>query len=155
MKKDVRLFNVLFPIWLFYLWPTFLWLLILPLNFIVDSLAIWLSAKHQQFPAPGALWRRSILPTWVIGFASDLLGAAVIYPIFILLAEITDLNLIAFPATTLVSIPGVIVAGFAIYWLNRLLTFRKSGLEPAQIHKLCLHLAIFTAPYTFLIPLYG
>ena len=64
-------------------------------------------------------------------------------------------NLVLFPGTTLISIPGVIVAGLAIYWLNRLLTFRKGDLEKDEIHRLCLHLAIFTAPYTFLIPLYG
>lgn len=34
-------------------------------------------------------------------------------------------------------------------------TLGKSELEPEAIHSLCLHLAIFTVPYTTLIPIYG
>jgi hypothetical protein len=156
MKKQVRLYNVLFPVWMFYLYPTVLWLLILPANFIIDSLVIYFSARKQGVCEPGALWRKKILPAWIIGFCSDFVGGIVVFLLYLLLVEIPWMpNLILFPGTTLVSIPGVVVAGFAIYWLNRLLTFRKSDLEPAQIHKICLHLALFTAPYTFLIPLYG
>lgn len=156
MKKQVRLYNVLFPVWMFYLWPSPLWLLILPANFVIDSLVIYFSARSQLLLQPGSLWKKKILPVWGIGFLSDLIGSGVVFLLYMLLVEIPWMpNLVLFPGTTLVSIPGVIVAGFAIYWLNRLLTFRNCGLKKAEIHRLCLHLAIFTAPYTFLIPLYG
>lgn len=153
-KRSVRLYNVLFPIWFFYFFPT-VWLLILPVNFLVDSLVLWLSAKRQGIEDKMTLWKKHILPVWGIGFLSDLVGAGLIYLIYMILAPFPLINLHLFPGTTLLSIPGVILAGYLIYYLNKKLAFRKSSLDPAAIHKLCLHLAIFTAPYTMLIPLYG
>ena len=58
-----------------------------------------------------------------------------------------------FPGATLYALPGVALAGVLLYWLNRLLSFRKTGLEKRQLHKLCLAIALFTAPYLMLIPL--
>ena len=159
MKKDnsVRLYNVMFPIWFLFFFPV-LWLVMLPVNFGVDSLVLMLSAKKQQVEDRKALWKKHILPVWGIGFLSDLIGAAVLIPLYLLIVEspLVDsfLNPVYFPGSIITAIPGVILAGFMIYILNRKLTFRKSTLDPAVIHKLCLHLAIFTAPYTMLIPLY-
>ena len=152
--RSVRLYNVMFPIWFFFFFPI-VWLLILPVNFLVDSLVVLLSAKRQKLETPKSLWKKHILPVWGIGFLSDLLGAGLTFGLYLLLAEIPHLNLHLFPGATLISIPGTIAAGVLIYFLNKKLTFRKSQLDPMAIHKLCLHLAIFTAPYTMLIPLYG
>ena len=159
MKKDnsIRLYNVMFPIWFFFFLPI-TWLLILPVNFGVDSLVLMLSARKQQVEDKKALWKKHILPVWGIGFLSDLIGAGLVFLIYLAVAESplvdTWMNPVLFPGTTIISIPGVILAGFMIYILNKKLTFRKSTLAAAVIHKLCLHLAIFTAPYTMLIPLY-
>ena len=159
MKKDnsIRLYNVMFPIWFFFFLPI-TWLLILPVNFGVDSLVLMLSARKQQVEDKKALWKKHILPVWGIGFLSDLIGAGLVFLIYLAVAESplvdTLMNPVLFPGTTIISIPGVILAGFMIYILNKKLTFRKSTLDAAVIHKLCLHLAIFTAPYTMLIPLY-
>lgn len=156
MKKDhsIRLYNVMFPIWFFFFFPA-VWLLILPVNFAVDSLVLWLSARKQQLPERKALWKEHILPVWGIGFLCDLIGAGLTFGLYLPLAEISSLNLHLFPGATLLSIPGTVLAGVLIYFLNRKLTFRKSTLDAGAIHALCLHLAIFTAPYTMLIPLYG
>ena len=156
MKKDIRLYNMVFPIWLMFLWPTPLWLLILPANFLIDRLVLYGSSRYHKLPDRGILWKRHIFPVWIIGFLSDFLSAGLVFLIYIILENQPAVsNLILFPGTTLISIPGVMLAGGLIYLLNRIFTFRNSGLEPAQIHRLCLHLAIFTAPYAFLIPLYG
>ena len=158
-RKDVRLYNVLFPIWFLLFFPQ-IWLIMLSVNFIVDSLVIYFSARRQQLDGGLALWKKHILPVWGIGFLSDLLGALLVVILYFVWCGfdaqgIELLNPILFPGTTLIAIPGVLLAGWLIYWLNRKLTFRKSDLDPIVIHKLCLHLALFTAPYTMLIPLYG
>ena len=159
MKKDnsVRLYNIMFPIWFLLLFPP-LWLVILPVNFGVDSLVLMLSARKQQVEDRKALWKKHILPVWGIGFLSDILGAVLLFGLYLLIVESplvdTWLNPVLFPGSVITAIPGVILAGFLIYILNKKLTFRKSQLDPAVIHRLCLHLAIFTAPYTMLIPLY-
>lgn len=159
-KNDVRLYNVLFPIWFFFLFPQ-IWLVMLPVNFIVDSLVVYLSARRQGLSDRSGLWNKHILPVWVIGFLSDLIGAVLVVILYFVLCGLDILgiasyfNPILFPGTTLIALPGVILAGFMIYWLNRKLTFRNSDLDPQAIHRLCLHLALWTAPYTMLIPLYG
>ena len=93
-----------------------------------------------------------------IGLLSDLIGAVLIFVIYLIVAAIPwfaeFVNPIRFPGTALISIPGVILSGIMIYFLNKNLTFRESNLTSNQIHKLCLHLALWTAPYTMLISLY-
>ena len=159
MKQDrsIRLYNVMFPIWFFFFLPP-IWLVMLPVNFGVDTLVLMLSARHQQVEDQKALWKKHILPVWGIGFLSDLIGAGLVFLIYLVVAESplvdTWMNPVLFPGTTIISIPGVVLAGVMIYILNKKLTFRKSTLDAAVIHKLCLHLAVFTAPYTMLIPLY-
>ena len=153
-KRCIRLYNVLFPIWFLFFFPQ-MWLIVLPVNFLVDSLVLYLSAKRQGVDDLVPLWKQYILPVWGVGFVSDLLGAGLIFAIYTAVADIPGFNPVLFPGTTLISIPGVVLAGFAIYFLNKKLTFRKSFMDPAVIHRLCLHLAIVTAPYTMLIPLYG
>lgn len=156
-KNSIKLYNVMFPIWFFFFFPI-VWLIILPVNFLVDSLVLWLSAKRQQVDQRKTLWKKNILPVWGIGFLSDLIGAGLVFLIYLIVAESplvdTWMNPVYFPGTCIISLPGVALAGWLIYILNKKLTFRKSQLDPAVIHKLCLHLAIFTAPYTMLIPLY-
>ena len=156
-NRSIRLYNVMFPIWFFFFLPP-IWLVMLPVNFGVDTLVLMLSARRQQVEDRKALWKKHILPVWGIGFLSDLIGAGLVFLIYLVVAESplvdTWMNPVLFPGTTIISIPGVVLAGVMIYILNRKLTFRKSALDPAVIHKLCLHLAVFTAPYTMLIPLY-
>ena len=153
-RQSVRLYNVMFPIWFFYFFPV-AWILILPVNFLVDSLVVLISARCQRMEGCRKIWKQYILPVWGVGFLADLLGAGVTFILYLLLVEVSPINLHFFPGATLLSIPGVALAGVLIYVFNRKLTFRKSQLDPVAIHKLCLHLAIFTAPYTMLIPLYG
>ena len=57
--RSVRLYNVMFPIWFFFFFPI-VWLLILPVNFLVDSLVVLLSAKRQKLDTPKALWKKKL-----------------------------------------------------------------------------------------------
>ena len=154
MKREIRLYNVMFPIWFFFLWPVPFWLIILPINFAFDSLVLWLAAKKKQIQEK--IWKKSILRIWLIGFLSDQLGAGLIF-LMMLAVDKLGLNwdIFLFPGTTLFSLPGVLLAGLLIYRLNSRFSFRKTNLTAAEIHFLSLALAIFTAPYAMLIPLYG
>jgi hypothetical protein len=152
MRKDVKLYNVMFPIWFYFLFPQ-VWLIILVVNFIVDSLVVYCSAKRQQLPDSIVIWKKHILPVFLMGFVSDLIGAVLVFLVYLVYVAICGLqNPILFPANLLISLPGVVLAGWMIYVLNKKMTFRESDLDPAVIHRFCLHLALFTAPYTMLIP---
>lgn len=155
MKKDTKLYNVLFPIWFFLLFPQ-TWLLILPVNFIVDSLVLILSFKYLKLGDIKCLWKKSILKVFAIGFISDILGALLTLGVMLLTDWLLPaVNTALFPGTTLIALPGVILAGFLIYILNKRFSFKKTEIELNYVKKICLYLAVFTAPYTMLIPLYG
>ncbi len=61
MKKTVKLYNVMMPIWLMLLFPTYLWLLILPVNFLIDSLVVAITASVRRIGATWRVWKASIL----------------------------------------------------------------------------------------------
>lgn len=156
MKKPVRLNNILFPIWLFWLLPTYVWLIILPANFVIDSLVLVITMNVFRLENKLSVWKHSILKVWIVGFVSDFIGAAAILGIMLVVdSVIPRFNTMLFPGTTLISLPGAVLAGVLIYFLNRRFSFTKCGLSAAQIQKLSLALAVFTAPYAMMIPLYG
>lgn len=156
MTEKNRLYNILFPIWLFWLWPTVLWLVILPANFVIDTLVLVIAAYLLHLRPLFTVWKCSILKIWVIGFVGDFLGAALILAIMLLIdATGLHINTMLFPWTTLISIPGVMLSGWLIFWGNKHFSFQKLGLNAVQLHRLSLALAVFTAPYAMMIPLYG
>ena len=167
MKKkptEIRLYNVLFPTWfLLYLFPSWLIPAMLAGNFIIDSLVFFLTARWQRLDNPLVLWKRVILRIWLFGFASDILGALLNLVVYALqgvmqsagLLDLSVWNPMLFPAATITALPGVLLAGWLIYWFNRKFTCPRIGIDPATTHKLCLAFAIVTAPYAMLIPLYG
>ena len=161
MKKEVRLYNIFFPLWFLVLcWPLLvpsipILLLLLPLNFAFDSLVLLVTAKVLGLEYKARLWKKSIVPIWLLGFLSDFLGAGLVGLIVYLYDGGLTGDSLFFPAATFLALPGVFFAGFLIYTLNRFLSFRKSGLEKEKLHRLCLSLALFTAPYLMMIPIYG
>lgn len=156
-RKDcARLYNVLFPMWMFYLFPSWLWLVILPANFVIDSLMLCLAMRQLEISGRREIWRKSIFRIWAVGFLSDFLGALLTLGLMLLIdAFHLSWDVYLFPGTTLLAIPGIVLSGILIYALNKRYAFAKCISNERQIHKLSLALAIFTAPYAMLIPLYG
>ena len=155
-KHGIRLYNVLFPAWMFYLFPSWLWLFILPANFAVDSLVLCLAMRRLGIAGRREIWRKSILRIWAFGFLSDFLGALLTLGLMLTIdAFHLTWDIYLFPGTTLLAIPGVVLSGVLIYLLDRRYAFAKCLSDERQIHELSLALAFFTAPYAMLIPLYG
>ncbi len=158
MKKDVRLYNVMFPIWFLILaWPLFSlmapWLLlILPANFAIDSLVVLVAAWRMKLPERWKLWRRAIWKVWLLGFLCDAAGGLLIAGLCMAVEGGITANAIRFPTATLYALPGVALSGVLLYWANRWLSFRKAGLAPGQLRRMCLAIALCTAPYTMLLP---
>lgn len=81
MKKDVKLYNMIFPLWtLFFLPPA--WLVVLPANFVIDSLVFRLAAKVSKLQGVASLYKKSILKIWGFGFLADIIGAAFLFLAF-------------------------------------------------------------------------
>ena len=156
MTRKNRLYNILFPIWLFYLLPTGVWLIILVANFLIDSLVLYLASKYLRIREYLPLWQRSIPRIWGIGFVGDFLGALLILALELIRNELfPEWNTFYFPGATLIALPGVAISVLCIFFLDRRYAFVKTDLDELTVTKLSRILAIFTAPYAMLIPLYG
>ena len=46
--RSTRLYNILFPIWLLVFLPTYIWLFLIPANYLIDALVLWLSLKKTN-----------------------------------------------------------------------------------------------------------
>lgn len=159
MKREIRLYNVLFPLWALLLFPA-AWLYVLPGNFVIDSLVLVIAMAALHYTGKWAVWKSAILKVWIIGFAADLAGAGLTFGLtmlggILLPGQLSDAFVEAvyfIPGAQLLVLPGIFLAGVLIYWLNRWLSFRRTELDPQQVKRLSLILAIATAPYTMLIP---
>ena len=161
-NKTTRLYNIILPIWLLVWWPSWLWLLLIPANYLVDSLVSYLSMKKLGIED---CRQKTLKHSWkicLIGFLSDFAGAAFLLAVLYL----TDIILpneageaIAYGLSwkpnlysVLIILTAIAISGFLIYVLNRRMLKKDPDLSPEQVQKIALNLAIFTAPYLFLIP---
>ena len=157
IQKDIKLYNVMFPIWFLIIFPI-TWLIILPVNFIIDSVVLLISAKLLKLTNLKEVYKKTILKVWLIGFASDFVGAGILF-----LSTSGSgvwyeyLNAVSWnPFDNWFSILYVafatVVAGLLIYLGNLKLVFRGLELEVRNKKILALALAVFTAPYVFFYP---
>ena len=141
-NKGARLYNILFPIWMLLLFPV-VWLIVLPGNFIFDSIVLLIAMAALKITERRAWYKRYILKIFCFGMLSDFIGAG-----FLLL--MMGLDLYSFNIELLLTIPAVIISAVMIFVFNYFITFRD--LEKPERRKMALIFAIATAPYTFAIP---
>ncbi len=142
-KKEIRLYNVLFPIWMLLIIPT-AWIAVLPANFIVDSLVLLITAKKIGILEKG-IYKKHILRVWIFGFIADLIGAG------ILLGSLYIFEDFFRGDELIITLPAMLVSAVMIFLFNYRFSF--SDVDKGARLRMALSFAIFTAPYTFLIPL--
>ena len=148
MKNDIKLYNVLFPFWMLLLVPS-LWLIILPGNFVIDSLVLLAAMAIFKIADRKRWYKKYIVPIFSFGILADLIGSG-----YMLLMVV--LNVSRMGDEWYLTVPAILIAAAAIFLLNYFVTFRRE--DKAIRLKMALTFAIVTAPYTFLIPsswLYG
>lgn len=143
MKKDVRLYNVLFPVWMLLTLPT-IWYIVIPGNFLIDSLVLFLAMKAMKIEEKWEFYRSHIVPVFLLGFLADILAAVPMW-----LGVYLDLGG-TYGDSPLLTVPGVLLAGGMIYVFDYYVSFRK--LKKPLRRNLALTFALATAPYTYLIP---
>ena len=147
-NKEVRLYNVLFPLWFLMVFPA-AWLIVLPGNFLIDSLVLLISLRVLKITDRKSWYKQHILPIFGFGMLADVIGAAFLFLMMIL--EVYDIR-----NELLLTIPAMLISAGLIFVFNYFVTFRK--VEKQTRLRLALTFAIVTAPYTFLVPsawLYG
>ena len=143
-KKDVKLYNAFFPIWFLMMLPQ-LWIAVLPVNFIIDSLVLLVSMKVLQVADKKQYYKRHILPVFGFGMLADIIGAGVQF----LLTCVFELG--TYGDEFYLTVPAVLLVAALIFVFDYFVTFRKSE-KPLRL-KMALIYAVVTAPYTFLFPL--
>ena len=142
-KNNVKIYNVLFPFWMLLLFPV-TWLIVIPGNFLIDSLVLILSMKVLKIADEKQWYKCYIFKIFVFGMLSDLIGAAY------MLLMITVFEVGRMGEEPYLTIPGLIISAVMIFVLNYFVTFKK--IDKPMRFKLALVFAVVTAPYTFLVP---
>lgn len=183
-KKNVVLYETMFfPVWLLMFMPR-AWLVILPLLFILDSAAmiglLWhfekKDAADRGAKAPElteekrgemlAVWKKCIVPAWIISFISWLLSAGMLmmtaYIPGILSGEESWWSRnIAAPVSEnplsnffsiIVTLCCAAFAAYITYSLNRRISFRKLDLCDEGLERFARWFSALTAPYVLLLP---
>lgn len=169
-KRPLKLYNVIFPIWILMFWPSPpVFLLTLLGNLAIDCLVVFLALLALKHSARGAVLKRCWWRVWLFGFLSDIIGAlwlaAGLFGAWALDADGTagwvsdfamamTVNPFRHPLALVWTAIGVTIAGACIYFLDRRAFRCVPELDGRQRHVLALTLAIATAPWLFLIPIY-
>jgi len=142
-KNRVKLYNVLFPFWMLLLFPQ-MWLVILPGNFIIDSLVLIIGMSALKIVDKKQWYKKHILKIFLFGMLSDIIAAG-----YMLLMVMTVLKDVIVMADELyLTLPAVIMAAALIFVFNYFFTFKKN--EKLLRLKFSLLFAVVTAPTTFL-----
>lgn len=162
--KTLRLYSFIFPFWLLWLLPMF-WIFLAPAALIWDILVVLLTLKFLKQADGLATLGQVIWRVWLCGFASTLAGAGIMYLPFLLSPSDTSSRISLWqtalssspfsdPLALLWTILCIAVSGVLIYILARRFTLRRAALPESVCKKLALSLAVFTAPYLFLLPIF-
>lgn len=143
MKKDIRLYNVLFPLWMLMLVPS-MWLIVLPGNFLIDSLVLVAAMFALKLGDKKQFYKKHILKIYCFGLLSDVIGSAYM----LLMAFGFQLGI--YGDEWYLTVPAMLIAAACIFACNYYITFKHRE-KPVRL-RFALTFAIVTAPYTFLIP---
>lgn len=165
-RRETKLYDVVLPIWLLWLLPRSL-AVVIPVIFLLDFLVLFFEMKHLGIGGRREKLRTMLWKTWTLGLLGDLAGAA-----FLFLATEVPTNLktgfgrwwyhylteplSVNPFHSVFSIfwaaAAVLLAGMAIYVFNWKVAFAKLKIQEEKKRQLAVSLALFTAPYLFLLP---
>ena len=153
-KNGIRLYNVMFPVWMLVWFPSWLWLLLIPVNYLIDRLVLRWSLSGMEGRA--LFCRRHCWKICLAGFLADFIGSLLLFALYMLFSSSEFGRALAFNvfsdlAAFLATVFAILLSGALIFLLDkRILT--KAGLDAAAAKRSALRLAAITAPYLFLIP---
>ncbi len=162
--KHNKLYNLIFPIWIFLFFSPVI-LLTLVGNFIIDSLV--LIASFYVFKVAdnqimlGTYYKKHIFRVWIFGFIADIIGAIILLVISISSDKLSLPNKLIYGinydpfshvGAILIIIFAMLVSGFFIFLFNYKFTLKKMILNVKLRFKIAIFIAIITIPWTFLLP---
>lgn len=144
MKKNIRLYNVMFPLWMILLIAPTVWIFVLPGNFIIDSIVLVMSLYAMKIADKRSFYKKSIAAVFLSGLLADFIGSLFAFCLiyFFELGSMGD--------EFYITIPSLVISMCFIYILNYFISFKR--VEGVNRRRLSLVFTLVTAPYTFLVP---
>lgn len=142
MKKEIRFYNMLFPLWLVMAAPL-TWVAVIPANFLIDSLVLMILLFACRVEEKRRFYIGHILPVLGFGFLADIIASAgMLLAMFLGVGGRGD--------EWYLTVPGLLAAAGLIFVFNYFISFRRE--DRRRRFRMALFFAVFTAPYTFLVP---
>lgn len=164
MDKTKKLYNVMFPVWML-IWVPITWIFVIPFNILWDGIILNWALRREGFTDIKNNLKAFLPKVVILGFLADFIGSAILM-VLAMSAEHLFGNgalydiIISGVMSLYSSILGFVImavmvffVGVLIYQLNKGITFKNSGMAKDEIHHISLRLAVFTAPYSFFIPI--
>jgi hypothetical protein len=162
MRKQHRsvLYNVMFPLWMLVWFPSWLWLALIPANYLIDRAVLWWSLSEMNDRQ--AFCRHHTWKICLAGFASDFIGSLLLLGAYLSfdaagtgwahdVVHGLGFNPFGHPVALIIALAAMAVSALCIYGLD-LRILKTAGLGAAQAHSSAIRLALITAPYLFLFP---
>lgn len=161
--KQTRLYNVIFPVWMLFLFPQ-IWLIALPGNLLIDCAVVLLTLMALKHTQKKAVLKQIWWKVWLLGFGADFVGILLLMPALFLvsgldgdarrLIEPMMYNCWKSPIALIWTAAAVALAGICIYFFDKWAMRSCEHLSRRERHVVALSLAIVTAPWMFFIPTY-
>lgn len=159
MRRDIKLYNLIFPMWGIYFFSLvflYFYILLLPANFIVDTVMLFLIFALLKLPGKKELYKESIWKAWGFGFLADILASGVLVGVHMTgMLPFNPYLPISTVAAFVFTTGGVVMAGILIYFFHMKWVWKDVEIEEAQKRKIALGMAILTAPYMMYLPPLG
>lgn len=155
-KREIRLYNMIFPIWMLWFIPV-TWIIILPVNLAIDWGVLFFTLKYLRVEKRKQITKMCVLRVWICGFLADIIGSVCMFLPILLDVDADFINSIAMNPfesiwALLYTTIALLIAAVCIYQFNLKFSLKKSGLELGQKKKTALVLAVITAPYLYYLP---
>lgn len=172
MKKDIKLYNMIFPPFLILAFTPWYWGASIIGNFIIDSIVLFLIILIVFKKLDFKFYVRKVFLVYAFGFAADFIGIIYLFIGSEICSELCNFGKIQqgtfarnllegmagimhFSRTDIYTYialgSGILLASIVIFIFNYFVVFRKKDMTRKQRLFAALMLAILTAPYTFLL----
>lgn len=156
MKQEERLYNMILPVWLLWLFPS-IWPFILGGNLLIDGLVLFGALTALRLADRGRLMKTLLWRVYLLGFAADAVGAAFLCGVVIWFQDAMypytprGIN----PSGFFITLFAVVLSGVCIYFFDQAALKKAETLTADQRRKIALAMAIITAPWTYFIYIGG
>ena len=158
LMKQVRLYNVIFPLWLLIMFPVpaVATLLCVLGNGLIDALVLHFGAKRQNVQMERWTFVKTWLKVFLTGWSMDFIVAFALLLVSVVLphelAYAVQFDVFSHWGGFVIVTCATALTGYLIYLVNLKLSFKKLDVSVEQKKKMALYLALWTAPYLFYLP---